>query len=108
MSRRPNVNGGGYVKPRKDKNPSVASTGCDACTDRTPRSEDLSPSACIDQTQQRLAILRSLSLGGGRRCVTSPDRLVQTRDSDQNDFARAPNVSFPKLPRRIEAWLRKT
>src|SRR5437870_10258634 len=26
-----------------------------ACTDRTPQSEDRSPSACIDRTRQRLA-----------------------------------------------------
>src|SRR5205809_6254038 len=79
MSRRLNVNGAEFVKTRKTKNPRAASIGCAACTDRTPQSADRSPSACIDRTRQRLATQRLLFPNGGRRCVTSLDRAVQTR-----------------------------
>ena len=34
--------------------------------------------------------------------------LFKQGDGDQNDFAPPLTVSFPKLPRQIQAWLRKT
>src|SRR5207249_2822357 len=107
MSRRLNVNGAEFAKPRKVKNPRAASIGCAACTDRTPQSADRSPSACIDRTQQQLATQRLLFPNGGRRCVTSLDRAVQTRRWRPKRFRSPLTVSFPKLPRQIQAWLRK-
>ncbi len=53
MSRRLNVNGAEFAKPRKAKNPRAASIGCAACTDRTPQSADRSPFACIDPVPQQ-------------------------------------------------------
>src|SRR5439155_4506298 len=79
LSRRRKVNGAEFATPRKAKNPRAASIGCAACTDRTPQSADRSPSACIDRTRQQLATQRLLFPNGGRRCVTSLDRVVQTR-----------------------------
>src|SRR5437773_7011749 len=79
MSRRLNVNGAEFAKPRKGKNPRATSIGCAGCTDRTPQSADRSRSACIDRTRQQLATQRLLFPNGGRRCVTSLDRAVQIR-----------------------------
>src|SRR6266496_146800 len=86
MSRRRNSNEAGYVNPRKGKDPSAASAGCDAYTDRTPQNADRSPFACIDRTRQQLATQKLLFLNDWRRCVTSPDRAVQRRRQRSKRF----------------------